>query len=177
MSPRERTMAIAAVGLIGVLAVYQLALSPLLTRADAASERLDAARAIEEERQLEIQNQLAERRRWKRIGGETLRDEPATAEGQLVNRVPAWASESGVSLSSIRPDRADASEGFGRVALRVTAAGELAEIGRFLYAIESADVPVRISDLTLVTREEGEDNLSLQLTLATIHNLPREETK
>ena len=175
MSQRERIIGLVTVGMLVLLALNQLVISPLFDRYDLAAARADAAQELVDERQQLQQRQLLERRRWKKIGGELLRDEAAGAEGQLVNRVPAWAEESGLSLSSIRPDRADADSGFGRVSLRVTANGDLEEIGRFLYAVETAEVPVRVTDLVVTTREEGEDRLSLNLTLATIYNLPRED--
>ena len=174
MSKRERNIAIAALVVLGLLALDQVVLSPLFERTELAQARAAAAQQEVAAANQTLQRQLLERRRWKKVGGETLRPTAAAAEGQLVNRVPAWAAESGLSLTSIRPDRVDAAEGFGRISLRVTATGGLADVGRFLFAVENADVPVRVSDFALVTREEGEDDLSMQLTLATIYDLPRE---
>ena len=42
------------------------------------------------------------------------------------------------------------------------------QIARFLWHIQTANIPVRISELTLSTRKEGTDDLQLSMTLATM---------
>ena len=48
----------------------------------------------------------------------------------------------------------------------------MSQVGRFLYRIQTATVPVRITDLTINSRKEGTDDLAVQLGIATIYLPP-----
>ena len=47
-------------------------------------------------------------------------------------------------------------------------------VARFLYAMEMAEIPLRVVDVTVTSRREGTDDLNVQVGLATIY-LPPEE--
>ena len=42
------------------------------------------------------------------------------------------------------------------------------QLGYFLYHMKTAPIPVRVSDLTIGTRKEATDDLSIQLGISTI---------
>lgn len=172
MNQRERAIAITAGVAIGALALNQIFIDPLLARADEANARaqiaqdeLDAADSI-------AQNRLRAKRNWKEMSGGTVPSDYQSAEGQLVNLIPAWASRAGMNLTSITPERSENEEGFGKITLRAAGTGDLESVGRFLYEVQIADVPVRVSDVSITARSEGEDDLAIQLGISTIYSLP-----
>lgn len=176
MNRRERTIAIAAGAAIGALALNQVLIDPLLARAGEANERVRIAQEELDAADVVAQNRLRARRNWKEMSAGTVPDDYQSAEGQLVNLIPTWASRAGLNLTSITPERSENEAGFGKITLRAAGTGDLESVGRFLYAIQVADVPVRVSDVSIAARREGQDDLAIQLGISTIYALPADDS-
>lgn len=175
LSKRERYIGIATGSVLGLLVLDSLIITPWMeTRADLA-RRLEAAREEMTRAEQTFTNLRRANRRWAELAGETLPSDASTAEGQLLNALGDWAEDSGLSVSAVRPDRTGGSNGFGRVTLRASGTGRMRQVTEFLWNVEAADVPVRMEELQVATRKPGEDDLSLQFTLATIYLQPDAE--
>ena len=48
----------------------------------------------------------------------------------------------------------------------------MAQIGKFMYRIQTAGSPVRVSDLTVSSRKEGNDDLTFVVGVSTIFLAP-----
>lgn len=175
LNKRERYVAIAAGAVLGLLAVDQLFLSPLLSRLSAATASVDALSREKRDADGLIQNEQRARTRWKEIAADTLKSDSSAAEGQLLNNVREWARSADLSLNSIKPERSERQQGFEKITLRAVGNGSMHQIGRFLHSVQTSNVPVRISDFQINTRKEGTDELSLQVGLSTIFQLPDEK--
>ncbi len=169
MSRRERYIAIAAAVVVGLLVLDQAALSPLLARlteADAAIDHYqqDLARA-----EGLFDNRTHAQRAWRDMtGGTLLRDAP-DAESQVLNRAREWAQSAGLALSSLKPERTEKERDFQKITIRATGTGTMAQIARFLYAAQTASIPLRVTDLQITARRDGQDDLALNVGLATIY--------
>jgi hypothetical protein len=169
MGKRERIIAVVAGLVVGALVLDRLFITPWLERWDIARTRAAAAeRELEDARQT-IDNDLRAQRNWRDMSGGTVQSDAAAAESQVLNRVRNWAQDAGLSLTSIKPEAAVPQKGYQRVTIRATATGSMRNVARFLFAVENADVPLRVSDMQIVTRREGTDDLTLQVGLATIY--------
>ena len=172
LSKRERLIAIAVVAVLGVLALDQIVVSPLLARSD----DLDAQIMAAQEDMLEAQDLFRDSRRrgreWALVSRDALKRNASEAEGQLLTRVREWAQDAGVGLTSLKPERDEKLKDFRQITLRATATGSVSTLGQFLHRIETATVPVRITDMTIATRKEGTDELTLNLGVATIYLPP-----
>jgi hypothetical protein len=51
----------------------------------------------------------------------------------------------------------------------------MAQISRFLWRIQAATIPVRITDLQITSHKEGTDDLALVLGIGTIYPAPEPE--
>ena len=174
MSPRERKIAIVTSLVIGALALDRVFISPLWARQAAAQQRVaDATEALGEANNL-YDNELRARRRWKQMAGETLAHAAPQAEGQVLNSVRDWAQRAGVSLTSLKPERTEQRHGFGVITIRAVGTGRMQAVSRLLYAIETGDVPLRVTDVSVAARREGADELTVQVGLATIYLPPGE---
>ncbi len=172
MSRRERTIALFAGVIIGALALDQIIIAPLWTRTvDADNGAAVAQLELDSARQTIAKRAVAERR-WKQISGDSITYDAQTAEGQLLNLVPEWASEAGLSLRSTKPEQTQDQLGFGTISVQATFEGDLEAIARFLHAVQTAQVPVRVADARVNAQREGTDELLLQVTLSTIYRLP-----
>lgn len=172
LNTRERYIAIVAGAIIGLLALDQLFYSPLTSRLNAATSARDEARLKVMQADDLMKNDLAARRKWKQMAGETLKTTAPSAEGQLLNAVRDWAQSASLTLNSIKPERSEKEKGFDKILLRATGNGSMQQITRFLYALRTSSIPVRISDLQISTRREGTDELALQVGIATIYEEP-----
>src|SRR5207244_11753494 len=97
----------------------------------------------------------------------------SATDSKILNPMPEWAQDAAMSLSSVKPDRQPEKIGdFYRISFRATGTGQMSQISRFLYHLQTTNLPVRITDLTLTTRKEGADDLTLSLGIATIYLAP-----
>ena len=172
MTKRERTIAIVAVGAVGLLALNHVVLEPLWQRMQVADARVATAQqGLEEARNL-FDTDLRARRKWKEIAGESLRTDAPSAEGQVLNHVRDWAQSAGLSLTSLKPERSEPEEGFQKITIRATGTGGMEQVARFLHSVQTAKIPVRVADVQIASRREGSNDLQLQVGLSTIYLPP-----
>ena len=167
LSKRERYVFGAAIGLLGLLAADHLVLGPLLQR----RSRMDAERAALAA-ELARDHKLLQSRRellplWQAMQL-SLRSSPAEAESQILHLVRDAAEESGLDLSLLKPERLADKSRLPQVAFQAAGAGALKSVSHFLWRLETAQVPLRITELQLNSRKEGTDDLSVQLRLSTL---------
>jgi hypothetical protein len=172
MSKRERMVGLIAGGVLGVLALDQLLVSPLLARKADADQRLTAALDDQKRATQVFQRDLARRREWKEIAGESLKVDAPAAESQLLNRVRDWAQEAGLGLTSLKPERNDREQGYQKLTIRATGTGTMRQTSRFLQSVQNADIPIRVNELQLTARREGTDDLNVSIAVATIYLPP-----
>ena len=77
-----------------------------------------------------------------------------------------------MTLSSLKPERTEKEKDFFKITFRATGGGSMAQVGRFLWRIETAQVPVRVTDVTITSRKPGTDDLAVQLGIATSYLAP-----
>ena len=177
MNKREKLIVYVAGGVIGLLLLDRVVVTPLWDAYTLSQDRIrNAERALADADQLG-RNSLNARRNWQRIAGSTVHNNASEAESQLLNGVRVWAQQAGVNLTSLKPERTDSEEGFERLVVRAVATGRMENLGRFLYAAETSSIPVRVADAVLASRRDGEDDLSLQVGFATIFDPPVSRTQ
>ncbi|MDB5320892.1 MAG: hypothetical protein JWN40_2523 [Phycisphaerales bacterium] len=169
LSKRERYIAVGAISVVTLLAVYYVLINPLLDRmkdldnkvADRNQELKRAERLIEDSKRLGPV--LAQR-----IAG-PLKKNQSEAESQMLKSIADWARDARLTPPSIdKPDRIEKEKEFSRMTFRASGAGGMAQIGNFLWRLHTSTVPVRISEMTLATHKEGSDELTIQLGISTI---------
>jgi hypothetical protein len=170
LSKRERYTAIIAIATIGILVLDHFILQPLMDRKDELAVQIATA-----QQQLDRANQLLRTSRrltpkWAEMlnnGG--LRRGASETESQLQNNVVAWAQDAGLQLPAVKSDRTEKEKDFNKFTVRATGTGSMQQIGHFLYRIQTATVPVHVSELTISSRKEGTDDLSVQMAISTIY--------
>jgi hypothetical protein len=172
ISTRERRIAWVAGIVIGAFALDSLIVSPLLDRQTSAQARVvNATQQLDRADGL-FKNKLKAQEVWNEMAGDTLKVDPPQAESQLLNSARDWAQTAGLSLTSLKQERMELEQGFGKITVRASATGDMQALGRFLYEIQSAAIPVRVVDITVNSRREGTDDLTVQVGLATIYRPP-----
>jgi type II secretory pathway component PulM len=169
LSKRERKIAVFTVIILGAAGLYQIVLSPLLDRWDNASRRLELAQTELERANMIFSADLSARRKWKEMAADSVPATYAAAESQLLNHVGDWAREAGFTPTSLKPERNEREQGYQKITVRAAAVATMHNVARFLFAVQNADIPVRVSDIEITARREGTDELTMQVGLSTIY--------
>jgi hypothetical protein len=169
LSKRERLIVIATVVAVGALVLDQIVISPL---SKAFSDTLDQKTKLN----AELTSAMALRRKqrevapvwnaWLRSG---LKSDAVDAESQVLHSIQDWAQEAGLRLSMVRPDRLTEKTRLPEIAFTASGTGTLGDIGKLVWRVQTATIPIRITEMQLSSRKEGTDDLSFQLRLSTIY--------
>ncbi len=173
ISQRERRVATIAGVVIGALVLYEYVVDPQVQRL----ARLDADIAVSST-ELDGANTLLEAsrsasRQLSQMAGAGLRRSDAAAESELLNGVREWAQESRMTLSGVKRERTEKEKDFNKITFRASGSGGIGQIGRFLHRLQTASIPVRISDMTINSRKDGTDDLGITLSISTIYLAPQ----
>jgi hypothetical protein len=174
MSQRERYIAMGAGGAVVLLLLNYFVLEPYMDERNAI-----ATRTTNLYKQLSDANDLfARERKLKPVWDQMQRGlsvDSSTAESQAEQAVLDWADTSGVSLTGIRPGKTSQEGKFTMVSFVVTGTCAMPDLARMLWSLESARIPLRISEVQLKPRKEGTDDLLATFTLSALCMPPDEQ--
>ena len=172
LSKRERYIVILTLTVVGILALDWLFVSPLLARRTELGESIAVAEQDVTQQRRDMTNATRARRKWRDVSGGTVKRETPEVETQVYGAVQEWAKDSRMNLSSFRYERTEKEKGFNKVTFIATGTGGMEQIGRFLFRIQTANIPVRITALNITTKKEGTDDLALQVKIASVFDQP-----
>jgi len=176
INKRERTIGIVAGAVVGLLLLDQVLITPLLARWTDADDKIELATMDRNSAEDLIFASERANGQWSRMIGTQLHRDASEAESQVLNSVREWAQEAGMNLSSVKPERTEKEKDFFKITFRATGSGGMAQVGRFLWRLETAPLPIRVSELTLRSRQENTDNLSVNLNVSTLSIVPSADT-
>ena len=178
MNKRERWVGIITVAVLALLGVYQFVVDPLLIRRqELARQVADAKDAIQRNGDLSDRSKRAGRQ-WREMISGGLRKDASETESVLLHSLRDWAQDANMSLSGLTPARPEKDKDFYRITVRATGSGRMESIGRFLHRIQTASIPVRVTELQINSRgREGNDDLSVQMSISTVYLAPENETR
>ena len=161
---------------VGILALDRLFLTPLIERRQVTDAQMRLATGEMERADGLMTNRSRVNRKWNEMSGSSLKTDGATAESQVIRAVNDWAQEAGLNVSSVKPERAEKEKQFVKITFRANATGNMASISKFMWRLQTSKVPIRVTDVSITTRRDGADDLSLDLGISTIY-LPPEPVK
>ena len=178
MNKRERWVGIITVAVLALLGVYQFVVDPLLIRRqELAREIADAKDAVQRNEDLSDRSKRAGRQ-WREMISGGLRKDASETESVLLHSLRDWAQDANMGLSGLTPARPEKDKDFYRITVRATGSGRMESIGRFLHRIQTATIPVRVSELQINSRgREGNDDLSIQMSISTVYLAPENEKR
>jgi len=172
LSKRERYIGIAAGAVVGLLVLDKIIISPLLEQRAALGAQIDIGEADLKKSTDLVDLSVRANNNWATLAPQVKKD-ASEAESQVLHSVRDWASEAGINLASVTPQRAEHEKDFYKLTFRATGTGTMAQVGRFLYRIQNASMPARVTDLSISARgREGIDDLSISVAIATIYFSP-----
>lgn len=172
LTQRERHIVTATIVTLSLLGVYQFVVTPYFDhRKTIAEER----KKLDDEKETAshlFSRQDRLRKVWTEIQKGGLKTDPSEADSQVYNALLNWAATAGVDVPALKPDRSMQEGKFQINSYHVMLSGPLRAMSRMLWAVETANIPVRVNEIQIRPQKEGTDDLSVQLSVSTLCLLP-----
>ncbi len=170
-------IAIATVAFVVLLGVYFWILTPLLDRKDSLNAQITKASQDLKDADYVFATQKRKNLHWATLSATAVKREAPEAESQVLNSLLEWSRDAGLTLSSLKPERTEKEKDFQKVTFRATGQGSMSQVSRFLHRIQTATIPIRVTDLAISTHKEATDDLLLQLGVSTIYPVAADPDK
>ena len=174
LNKRESTLAW-GVGMVAlVLAVDMLIIEPYFSqRAKLLELRGKDASDTEEVFQLH-RKETQLKAKWADRRTDGLAGDPEDAARQVLGALKDWAGETGVVIASVKPEYVESKKELREITVQVSASGQNEAMIKFLYKLQIARFPVRVTEMQLGSRNDSED-LALQLRISTLYLVPEKK--
>jgi len=163
---RQQLLGILAVAAVAVYAGDKLLFTPLTASWKARSvqiEKLD--RQVKEGTGL-LTRERTIRSRWESMRTNTLPENISLAEQELLKSFDRWSRESGISVTSIKPQWKRGEDQYASLECRVDASGSLSALTRFLHSIEKDPLALRIEAAEFSSRDNNGQQIALGLQVS-----------
>jgi len=168
LSKRERIILIVAAAVVGAFVADRLALTPAMERLnELESHKQQLLAELNEARSLFERRRLMERK-WKMMLSDGLRSD-AEAESRVGRALNEWSEDARLTLTSVKPERVTSDHGLREIVFVAVGKGRHEAVTRFLYLIETAELPVKIKDMQLSSANESGNDMSVDLRLSALY--------
>jgi hypothetical protein len=168
LNRREKIIAVTLAGAVALLVADRWALTPYLQERERLARDLETARDHTAKADHLLHDQRKVDQAWRDLTNAGLTSDVVAGENQALHAVRDWAQANRIDLQTIKTDRPIAMGDFQQIRLQVTGAGPSAAVSGFLYAIETAKVPMHLAEFRANSRKPGTDDLAFSLTVSTI---------
>lgn len=163
---RQQRLAVIAVLGIALLAGDRLVVGPLTKSWKTRSERIARLKQSVVQGNSLIERETIIRSRWDTMRTNTLASQVSVAESQVLKALDRWSRESGVTISSVRPQWRRTTGEHLTLECRADAAGTLSSLTRFLYEAETDPIALKIEAVEIATRDPEGQQLTLGLQVS-----------
>jgi hypothetical protein len=168
MSPRERSLALIVLSVVGVAVVYQFVVDPYFAKRKELKVAIETKEAELDRNRKVFRDEKKLKDVLNKLNSSGLKSDVAEARSQLLYALSGWAKEAGVGLSSLKEGRTTTEGRWIQINTQATATGSQKAIANLLWRVESASIPVRVSEMTINSRREGTDDLQINLGVSTL---------
>lgn len=177
MSKREKMIAYVTGAAIGLFLLDYIAVEPLMAHRQDLVTKVQRARSDLANAQHTVSHGKVMNKRWSEMTKAGLTSDTSAAEAQAQNALNAFFGDARLTPTSIKPERTERAKQFNAITIRATGTGNLSSIGRFLYRIQTSEIPMKVTDFQVNSRKEGTDELTLTLGVSTIALAPPDKPK
>lgn len=163
---RQQVFAFVAIGLVALWAGDKLLLTPLANSWSARAKRITELRRQVGEGRVVLERDRVIQNRWDSMRTNTLPENTSLAEQQLFEAFDRWSRDSGISVTSVKPQWKRNSDEYSTLECRVDAYGSLSAVTRFLYGIEKDPLALKVETAELTARDNSGQQLTLGLVLS-----------
>ncbi len=168
---REKMLIIVTAVAVAAFLADRVILTPLSDSWKARKEHIaDLNKQIEQGKMMKSQERRIEAH-WNDMKTNMLSENISLAEADLFKAFDRWAKDSGITISSLRPQPKQ-SDDFSTIECRVDAAGNINAITKFLFDIEKDPVGVQVQNVEISSRDDNGQQLALGLMVSGVINTP-----
>jgi hypothetical protein len=172
LSKREKLIGIVTASLIGAVVLQHFIVGPMLDRRAYFAAQIQLTEGELKKATDLMELSVRANKNWATLAPKVFQN-ASDAESQVLHSVRDFASETGVNIASINPQRGEPERDFVKLTFRATGSGQMGQIGRFLSRLQNAQIPLRVTDLSISARSrEGVDDLSISVAISTIYFAP-----
>lgn len=176
LNERERKIAIGVLVALVLMLVYYFAYVPY---ASARQQVLDDQHDINDK--LLHADTIFRREKllkpvWADMQKGGLNVDPAEAVRQTLDAINFWANDCRFNLVTYKPERMSQEGVFQVFGISATGSGHMPQVARMLAAIEMAQIPVRVNELSITPQKEGTDDLNVRFSLSALCQPPAGST-
>jgi hypothetical protein len=177
LSKRERLVAIIVIAGILLLVLDHYVLEPYLSERDRIST--NTAQAIQDQNDANalLTRQARLKKIWAEMQNGGLKIDDSQAESLTLEALLAWSQNSRVPLPAIKRERSVQEGKFEVIGFDISGTGNMPEVSRLVWAVETATIPVRINEMQITPQKEGIDNLSVRLSISALCMPPAKDNK
>ncbi len=169
LSKRERLIMVLTLAAVSILVLDHYVLTPLLDgRSSLQARKARLQGDMEQADRLLTRRQQVDQR-WRQMLTGSLKRDPGEAESQILHALGNWSEQTGLNLSSIRPERSTEKTDVREITFHISGSGSMNSISRFVWCLETAEIPIKVKILRLGSRKEGTDDLSFQFRFSTLY--------
>ena len=169
LSRREGIIGIAAAVVLAALMGDRFIMTPVMERLGQIEDRKQQLLTeVNDAHSLFDRRRLMERK-WQQLSTDGLNSE-SEAESRVLHALDRWAQDSQLTLTSVKPQRPSAvKKGLQEMTFSVASTGSLEAVTRFIWLLEKASLPVKITDVQLGSVGESGSEMSLQIRLSALY--------
>jgi hypothetical protein len=161
---RQQVLAVAAIALISLFVLDRIVLRPLTAGWKARSERIAKLQKQILDGQATLKRANLIRARWSQMQTNTLAAD--NAERRLLEAFQRWSRDSNISISSIQPQWRPGDDEYMTLECHANAAGPITAMAKFLYAIETDPMALRLDEVDVQSRDENGQTLAVNLQVS-----------
>ena len=173
LNKRERQLAIIVVVVLGGFLAYSYVWEPFWAAQQKADQDLKASneQLARAERLFKRQRDL--KRVWDDMVAGGLTGSAETATSRAMNAANAWMQRTRIMTIGLKPERTTTENKFLVTSFHLEGGGNMASMAKLIYALETAEMPVRINELQIRPKNrEGTDDLKVDMSVSTLSVLP-----
>lgn len=168
LTKRERTYAVIVAAGLGLFLLDRFALTPYWD-ADTRIAKDTAKATLQLQKQsLLFKNAPHVERGWRDMLAAGLKTNAPAAESQVLHALRDWSQSAGVELQSVKPERTAERGEFQEIRFSASGTGRTASVSRMLWSLETASFPLRLGEVRLTSRADGQDDLTFQFNVTAL---------
>jgi len=168
ISKREKYYAFGAGGAVILLLLYWFVVEPYYDALDEVTTQRQALKAQLNDADDLFARQAHLMRVWTDLkrGGVSLN--VSAAQDQARHAILQWAYWAGIDITSLKTEHPTQQGAFQVIAFDLSTSGNTLQTARLLWAIETATIPMRVNDVSLKSRTEAHDTLSITIKVSAL---------
>ncbi|MGE4286145.1 MAG: hypothetical protein AB7F23_05990 [Phycisphaerae bacterium] len=175
MSGKEKKLLIIALAAIALLIADRYIFSPAFAKRGEIKVQKEQARMQLEKAQNLLHSSKSVSERWQAYLDAGLAPEPQKLESTLLRFVDESSRSCDLMLSFVQPGDSDIEQGFGTLEYTISGAGSMRSVTRFIYEIETAELPVKVDSFQIGASDESGSNITVQINISALFLAPEKE--